>query len=428
MISNPVTGDGKKMQNENSETKQNPIELSELSFAELAKLRRQREASEKVQKQETPEVKKKEIIQEPTPAEYVEIELVENIDFETDYFKLPNNIYKIAKLQDEKEHCAYIYLCRLSYGWKRNFCRVGYDAILKNTSLSSRSSVIRAVEGLIQKNHVIKIREDKQKESGTLYRVLTPDEILSGVFKMTILNLNIVKLSISKMTILKMGILKNKDECIQNEYTQFDHTEKNEQESGSTSVSNLTILNLTTNKDNIKETNLKDTLSLPGIVNLFYKGIGQEKVSKQKRESAENNIKELLDEGFTEEDIAFAVKWTINNSREKPYDFSLIKDTIGQAMTAKKQEEEKETKRLEIEQNKTKKMEQEKKIQEVREKIKSHKDKLSVEQKADLRAKALVEIRHTKGIKEEFITEILIEAKENELIAKVLDINLSEIA
>ena len=191
------------MQNENSETKQNPIKLSELSFAELAKLRRQREASEKIQKQEKPEVPKKEIIQEPTPAEYTEIELAENIDFESDYFKLPNNIYKIAKLQDEKEHCAYIYLFRLSYGWKRNFCRFGYDAILKNTSLSSRSSVIRAVEGLIQKNHIIKIRESRQKESGTLYRVLTPDEILSGIFKMSIVNLSIVRLSMLKMSILE---------------------------------------------------------------------------------------------------------------------------------------------------------------------------------------------------------------------------------
>ena len=73
-------------------------------------------------------------------------------------------------------------------------------------------------------------------------------------------------------------------------------------------------------------------------------------------------------------------------------------------------------------------MEEEKKANEDREKIKSYKDKLSVEQRSELRAKALDEIHHTKGIKEEFITEILIEAKENELAAKILGIDLSETA
>jgi len=34
----------------------------------------------------------------------------------------------------------------------------------------------------------------------------------------------------------------------------------------------------------------------------------------------------------------------------------------------------------------------------------------------ELREKALEEIRKTKGIREEFITEILIEAKENEIL------------
>lgn len=179
--------------------KSNPIDLSELSFAELAKLRRERQASEKIDKQEEPEAK---LVEESkhtvNQVETIEIEIAENIDFDTDYFKIPNNIQNIAKLQDEKEHCAYMYLFRLSYGWKRNFCRVGYNAILKNTSLSSRSSVIRAVEGLIQKNHIIKIEENKQKRSGTLYRILTPNEILSNVF-----NLGIVRMSIVRMIILK---------------------------------------------------------------------------------------------------------------------------------------------------------------------------------------------------------------------------------
>jgi hypothetical protein len=416
MISNLVTGDGKKMQNENSETKQNPIKLSELSFAELAKLRRQREASEKIQKQETPEVPKKEIIQESTPAEYTEIELAENIDFESDYFKLPNNIYKIAKLQDEKEHCAYIYLFRLSYGWKRNFCRFGYDAILKNTSLSSRSSVIRAVEGLIQKNHIIKIRESRQKESGTLYRVLTPDEILSGIFKLSIVKLSIVKLSISKTSIVKMGIVKNENEYSQIEYSQNEYTKKNKQEMDSTSVVNLTILNLTTNKDNRSKDNIKDTLSQDQIIDLFYKSIGQTKISKAKRERAKKCFEELIQDGFTNDDIQFAIEWTLTNMKEKPYDFSIIKDTISQAMAQKDKIEKEQKLQVEKEKSKTQREEQEKEEAIERENIIAIKQNLNPTERSELRNKALELIRNTEGIKEHLITEVLIEAKENEML------------
>lgn len=168
------------MRKENSETKSNQIDLSELSFAELSKLRKEIKAPEKIHKDKISKTEHKKE-KKTNLSEVFDIELSENIDFNADYFKLPNNVNNIAKLQDEKEHCVYMYLFKLSYGLKRNFCRVGYDAILKNTSLSSRSSVIRAIDGLIRKNHIIKIKEDMPNKSGTLYRVLSPDEIVANV-------------------------------------------------------------------------------------------------------------------------------------------------------------------------------------------------------------------------------------------------------
>jgi hypothetical protein len=102
--------------------------------------------------------------------------------------------------------------------------------------------------------------------------------------------------------------------------------------------------------------------------------------------------------------------------KEKPYNFSIIKDTISQAKAAKKEIEIKETKRIEEERLKAQQEEKEKKLVEVQEKIKEHKESLSESQKVELREKALEEIRKTKGIREEFITEILIEAKENEIL------------
>lgn len=200
------------MRKENLETKSSQFDLSELSFAELSKLRKEIKAPEETHKGKISKTKHiEEQKQKTTSSRIFDIELSENIDFNADYFKLPNNVNNIAKLQDEKEHCVYMYLFKLSYGLRRNFCRVGYDAILKNTSLSSRSSVIRAIEGLIQKNHIIKIKEDMPKKSGTLYRVLSPDEIISNMSNGNTVNLNVTKLNVSRKTMSEMSIIKNEN-------------------------------------------------------------------------------------------------------------------------------------------------------------------------------------------------------------------------
>jgi hypothetical protein len=60
---------------------------------------------------------------------------------------------------------------------------------------------------------------------------------------------------------------------------------------------------------------------------------------------------------------------------------------------------------------------------EEREWITTYKESLSPEQRSELHERALEEIRKTKGIKEEFITEILINAKENEIIRRQLGID-----
>jgi len=56
----------------------------------------------------------------------------------------------------------------------------------------------------------------------------------------------------------------------------------------------------------------------------------------KKRERAEKCFEELIQDGFSCEDIQFAVEWTLKNMKEKPYNFSIIKDTISQAMVTPK--------------------------------------------------------------------------------------------
>ena len=398
------------------DTNRKPASLYELSFADIAKMRRDREKSDK--KLKNSETAKPEQIQERPPVreellkqeEGIIVELSDKIDIKANYYKIPNDLFKIAPLQDPKEYCVYTYLYRLSYGWKRNFCRVGYGSIVKNTSLSSRSSAIRAIEGLLGKKHIIRIEEKSLKRSGTLYRVLTPQEILSGVFTMSVVKLSIVRMTISKETILKTSII-NPD----THYSQNDHSSKSCATKESTTVFNMSIVKTRPNKD-INKDNLKNTLSLRDIISGFYKGIGQEKISKTKRERADKSFKELHRDGFSLEDIQFAVEWTLKNSKEEPYDFSIITHTIGQAMAAKEKMEREKTEKLERKRIAAAEEAEKERRDREREKIEAYKETLSTEERAKLRERALEEIRKIDGVKEEFIGDILIEVKENEIL------------
>lgn len=175
------------------------------------------------------------------------------------------------------------------------------------------------------------------------------------------------------------------------------------------------------NKYNIFKDSLKNSLYLTNIVNLFYKGIGQENITKRKREKAENDIKELLEDGFSQEDITFAINWTIKNAKEKPYDFAFIKDTIGQAIEDKKKTELQEQKISERDKKIEKQIEEEKKFEEEREKMESYKQRLSPEQRSELRERALNEIKKSGTVRQELISQPLIDSKENEILRKEMN-------
>ena len=54
-----------------------------------------------------------------------------------------------------------------------------------------------------------------------------------------------------------------------------------------------------------------------------------------------------MGEGFKPEDIEFAAEWTLKNAKEKPYDFSIICHTIGEAMAAKEKAEGENRRKIE---------------------------------------------------------------------------------
>jgi len=171
----------------------------------------------------------------------------------------------------------------------------------------------------------------------------------------------------------------------------------------------------------LKVLNSKNSLSGNTIISGFYKGIGQTKISKVKRERASKIFRKLRSDGFDLEDIAFAVDWTIENAKEELYDFAIIEHTIGQAIAAS-DKQELERKGMEEREKAKAEEELEREAEErEREKIEEYKANLSPENRAALRERAEAEISAAGIYKPGFISEPLISAKENELVRKELE-------
>jgi hypothetical protein len=342
------------------------------------------------------------------------------VDIRSNYHKFDNDISDIlSKYQTPTEQVIYHRLYRLSYGYNRNTCRVGMGSLAKACNIgSSEKTVKRAIQGLVEKGHIAVDDKHRNSKLGTKYRVFLPREIPDIKSQTVVESTTVKNATVNSTTVKNTTPTPVKITTVKN--TTVAKSPVNKEPAPTVVIS--TVVDSTGTIDSIKDST-KDTLSLDQIIDLFYKGIKQEKIAKRKREKAGNDIKELIENGFNQEDIIFAINWTIKNAKEKPYDFAFIKDTIGQAIAAKKETEAEKLKEIEKEQKKAKQIEKDRKADEEREKINAYKESLSPEQRSELRETALDEIKKSGNIREELIGKPLIEAKENEIIIIQLGID-----
>ncbi len=344
------------------------------------------------------------------------------VDIRSNYHKFDNDVSDIlAGQQTRTEQVIYHRLYRLSYGFGRNTCQVGMGALAKACNIGSSGKTVRkAIEGLVAKGHIAVIEHHGNAKRGTKYRVFLPFEI-AGIESGTI-----VKTTIVDSTIVKPTVVKKKSTVVEN--TIVENTTEGSHAAGPTTSGTVvenTIVDSPPNKD-INKDNLKDSLSPRAIVSGFYNGIGQARISKEKRERAESNFKELLGDGFDPGDIQFAVEWTLKNAKEELYDFSIVKHTIGQAMVAKKKAEEGEAKKRERERIATQEEAEERRRAEEERQIKAYKESLDADERVRLRQRAEAEIKNSGKYRAEFVTDYLIEAMENNLIRGRIGVKLSE--
>ncbi len=320
--------------------------------------------------------------------------------------------------------------------------RVYLDTLIKSKSTSQK-----AMNALLSKHFAVRsLTADGSQDVdqvGALYRIMTPSEIAEGRTEEGVVFDDIPLEGVPMIGIPTNGIPENVGKQGDNEGMMINgipnkrYTDNRYTDNEHTSVPNIGIPKngtpevkahdkkpgpthtderYTDNHTPFKEDGLKDSLS-PDPVKLFYTGLGQQRISKVKREKGNSVLKELQKEGFSPEDIQFAIEWTLKpeNTKEKIHDFSIISHTIGQALSAREAEQQaadatqKEAARVEAAEEERRRLEGE--IQEMRSRI-------AEDELVELRKKALEELRNTDGIKKQFMNEPLITAKENEILQR----------
>lgn len=263
----------------------------------------------------------------------------------------------------------------------------------------------------MEKVHIIRIEEETHSKIGSLYRILSPDEILSGVFKLSIVNLNIVKMSISKKTISSLSIVNLNTVYTQIDYTQNEYSKQNGSESGSSTIPNLSIVNLTTNKNSSFKDNLKTTEEVFVVVSSseLFRNLPQDTIAELCDKFGPDIVKEKVRN--LEEQYKGKV---VNNPGGLLHD-ALRKDYTPPENISRKrkaQEKKKKDEAIQEEMNRQEEL--------ARQRISEAKGKLSKIERTELRKRALQEIKKG-GYKKEFVTEHLIEATENKIFGMGLN-------
>ena len=166
----------------------------------------------------------------------------------------------------------------------------------------------------------------------------------------------------------------------------------------------------------IRFKDLKSVCTLVDLISLFY---GDQKISNLKKTHTLKKIKELEKQGYTENEIAFAIKYALEIKKKKPDDFSIIEHMIGEALAYKKEYEGKERrqaeKEAEIQKEKSRQEEEDRKSIEREDYIRSVKEKMTPEDREVLRQNAFA-LAEKRKMMREFLTENAIEALENEIL------------
>jgi len=155
---------------------------------------------------------------------------------------------------------------------------------------------------------------------------------------------------------------------------------------------------------------------LENLAVTFYQGLGQEKVPEVLKREGMVVLQDLIDEGYTKEEVAYALGWAADNIKEI-HSIRIIPKVIGQALG------DKESKRLVEEKEKAeqqKRVEEDKKREEERKKgeeLDKIFEGLPKQKQAELEEKAKENLIE-QGVNPDFILPTLLRLERNNLLEK----------
>lgn len=304
------------------------------------------------------------------------------------YYVIPNDTDQaISKMLQPSEEVIYRKLYRWSWGYNRNYCTTSIRAVVKQSNIKSDRTVREALHHLIELGFIEKCKDNSSTNpKGTTYLVHIPRLDEQGelgfldspaVVENTVVENSAVKNTTGEDTTVestKASPAKNTvvNPTTPNETSPGDtHQEEKTGAGKQAPVKNTTVES--TDKDKHSNTNSTNTntLSPKALVEKFYSLLGQPKVSKQKKERGVFQIKKLIEDAFTLQDIDFAISWVVQN-KSGIHSFGIVPETIGQALSEKQNQQ---NRKLLEKQRKTQRAKEEKqrhlhqRIQQVRNKL-----------------------------------------------------------
>jgi hypothetical protein len=209
---------------------------------------------------------------------------------------------------------TYLWLFRYAYGFNRNHCRVSRPALMRVTGLSKRGLDL-SLAGLERLGWIRTVEVSYRQ--GTLYQIYLPHE-RSEEFSSSLPSSHLPSSSLP---------LEHKRESFININSLSDNGLKNSQ------LPNSRILSRDLDNGPHPSEQLSDP-RLEQLLDKFYAGLNQRRISSMKRERGLAVLARLLRDGYTIDEIAYAIDWTIA-SISGLHSIGILPEVMGQALAAR---------------------------------------------------------------------------------------------
>lgn len=173
---------------------------------------------------------------------------------------------------------------------------------------------------------------------------------------------------------------------------------------------------------------LKITLSeINKLITMFYRKIGQTRIAKPVRDKAVATFRGLMKEGYKPGEIAYSLYWIPENATEKIQHFGIVPHMIDQAIESGNKELQAEEAKEMLRTERNREKESILTEQQERKALSNYKSSLSKTDRVELHDQAMESLRKIEGLKtdSEFMSEVLVEAMENDIIRKS-DVDLTK--